>query len=284
MTKALVLGSTGMLGSAVLSALQSRGIAAIESSRTSGIFLDAMSPNIEFVLDESQLGTGDYVVNCVGLTKPRISEGIKTDLELAVRLNVLFPMELESYASRLGLKVIQVATDCVFRGNTGGYRESSPHDATDTYGKTKSLGEIFSDHFMHLRCSLIGPELHSQSLLFEWLRNQPKDARIQGYANHFWNGLTSSAFGRIVAGIISNNRFVSGTQHLVPADTVSKEDLVRMVLHAIGREDVQVDSHMTSPSIDRTLKTENEDVNLGLFHLGGYDAIPNIHEMVAGLC
>ena len=38
--------------------------------------------------------------------------------------------------------ILQIATDCVYSGATGGYTESSSHDALDVYGKTKSLGEV----------------------------------------------------------------------------------------------------------------------------------------------
>jgi dTDP-4-dehydrorhamnose reductase len=199
-------------------------------------------------------------------------------------LNVDFPAELARVASDSGVKVIQVATDCVYSGLAGGYAESATHDALDVYGKTKSLGEIPSDSVMHLRCSLIGPELGRNSLFFEWVRQQPQGAAISGYTDHLWNGLSSKAFGKIILGILSNDLFRPGVQHLVPADQVSKDELVRLELEALGRHDVTVTSTTSQKSVDRTLSTENSEFNKALFAAAGYSALPTISQMVDEIC
>ena len=59
---------------------------------------------------------------------------------------------------------------------TASLQAQDEFDALDVYGKTKSLGEIPDANVMHLRCSLIGPELGRNSLFFEWVRQQPHGA------------------------------------------------------------------------------------------------------------
>ncbi len=280
----LVLGSTGMLGSAVVEALKHSRFELLTASRTSGIRFDAESLDVANLFKSASLERGDYVINCVGLTKSRIDESSPASRASAQRLNVSFPAELARVAFDSGVRVIQVATDCVFSGLAGGYRESAPHDALDVYGKTKSLGEIASASVMHLRCSLIGPELGRNSLFFEWVRQQPQGAEISGYTDHQWNGLSSKAFGKIVLGIVSNDLFRPGVHHLVPADQVSKDQLVRMVLEALGRVDVTVTATTTSTAVDRTLSTENQDFNKSLFAAAGYSALPTIRQMVDEIC
>lgn len=280
MTKALVLGSTGMLGSAVVSELEAHGIDVQVASRTQGILFDANELEVAELLSKAGLAPGDFVVNCVGLTKSRIDESSIACRASAVRLNIDFPNALAVKAEQLGVRVIQVATDCVFSGLKGGYSESSEHDALDVYGKTKSLGETPSDSVMHLRCSLIGPELGRNSLFFEWVRQQPQFANINGYTNHIWNGLSSKAFGRIVAGIMKQGLFRAGVYHLVPKDLVSKDELVRMVLDSLGRSDVNVDSVEAAEAVDRTLSCQNVEFNLQLFRAAGYSTLPTIAEMV----
>jgi dTDP-4-dehydrorhamnose reductase len=152
------------------------------------------------------------------------------------------------------------------------------------YGKTKSLGEIPSPGVMHLRSSLIGPELGRSSLFFEWVKQQPVNAKIQAYTNHFWNGLTSSAFGRIVSSMIQNNLFLPGVQHLVPADSVTKDQLVRLELKALGRGDVSVESVEAERPVDRTLVTLHPDRNLELFRAAGYPELPTISSLVEEIC
>jgi dTDP-4-dehydrorhamnose reductase len=284
MTKILVLGSTGMLGSAVTIALQANGHEVITASRSTGIQFDAVNLHAENLLRAAGLQKDDYVVNCVGLTKTRIDETSVTSRSLAVKLNIDFPDDLAKAAETTGVKVIQVATDCVFSGLSGGYSESSAHDPLDVYGKTKSLGETPSPAVMHLRCSLIGPEIGRSSLFFEWVRQQPINALIDGYTNHLWNGLSSHAFGKVVSGILDKGLFAAGLQHLVPSNQVAKDELVRLELAALGRDDVQVRSRAAEQAIDRTLRTDRPEFNEQLFLAAGYKKIPTIQEMVLEAC
>jgi len=279
-----VLGSTGMLGSAVAKELENNGIDFEVASRTQGLRFDATSVNAEQLLTQAELSADDYVINCIGLTKSHIDESSALSRAHAVNLNVDFPYKLSVAAERLGLRVIQVATDCVYSGLRGNYSETDPHDPLDVYGKSKSLGEIPSKSVMHVRCSLIGPELGRSSLFFEWVRQQPQGAKISGYTNHHWNGLTSQAFGRIVAGIITSNEFEAGVQHLVPADKLTKDQLVRLELKSLGREDVEVESTLAPDSVDRTLTTYNPAKNSALFAAGGYQKVPTIAQMVEEIC
>jgi dTDP-4-dehydrorhamnose reductase len=282
--KILVLGSTGMLGSAAVEALQEKGHEVMTASRSTGIKFDAVNLNTEKLLTAASLRKGDFVINCVGLTKSRIDEASMASRSLSIKLNIDFPNDLAKAAEKLGVKIIQVATDCVFSGLAGGYSEGSAHDAFDVYGKTKSLGETPSPNVMHLRCSLIGPEVGRSSLFFEWVRQQPINAQINGYTNHLWNGLSSFAFGQVVSGVISETLFKSGVQHLVPSSQVTKDELVRLELAALKREDVLVTSKADEHPIDRTLRTDNSDFNEQLFLAAGYKRIPTIEEMVLEAC
>ena len=280
----LVLGATGMLGRAVHQKLAESDLVVLEASRTRGLKFDAEEDLAGDLLRKAGLRTGDFVVNCVGLTKTHIHEDKPETMERAVRLNVLFPIALASASEELNLRVIQVATDCVFSGREGQYFESSSHDACDVYGKSKSLGEVKSDHVMHLRCSLIGPETKGrQSLFFEWVRDAAPNSKLKGYVNHKWNGLTSRAFARIVAGIIENDQFIHGVHHLTPADQLTKYELIKLELELLEREDVQVEAFQAEESIDRTLATNAPETNSMLFAGAGYKRVPTIREMMEEL-
>ena len=284
MTRVLVLGGTGMLGSAVEQVLRESGVEVITASRTQGVRFDAEDLGSAELISATGLSAGDYIVNCVGLTKARIDESRRTSRDLAVSLNIDFPSNLAAAAEQGGIRVIQVATDCVFSGTAGNYSETSGHDALDVYGKTKSLGEVPSENAMHLRCSLVGPEIGRSSLFFEWVRNQPTGAKISGYTNHIWNGLSSRAFGKVVTGIVQKDLFSAGLQHLVPSNRVSKDELIRLELAALGRNDVSVQSVAANIAVDRTLRTENSKQNRELFLAAGYLEIPTIEQMVIEAC
>lgn len=273
-----------MLGSAVVRQIRLSGLEALTASRTQGIIFDALSESCDQLISSSELKPGDVIVNCLGLTKSHIDETNADSVDEAVRINALFPFELCKAAHRVGVRVIQVATDCVFSGQAGGYLENSPHDAHDVYGKTKSLGEAKAENLMILRCSLIGPEQYGRStLFFEWVRNLPQDSEIEGFRNHRWNGLTSQTFGDMVSGIVINGWFAPGVQHLVPADDVTKYELVKMELNLLGRADVRVRERDASISVDRTLATICPERNRELFLMAGFSTVPTIREMMERL-
>jgi len=284
MTKVLILGSTGMLGSAITQAMEGSPFEVLTASRSTGIRFDAGDLNSDALLQEAGISSGDWIINCVGLTKARIDQQSALSRAAAVRLNFDFPDNLAIAAGERGSRILQVATDCVFSGETGGYNENSPHDAEDVYGKTKSLGEVPSDNVMHLRCSLIGPEQGRNSLFFEWVRQQAQNANVTGFTDHLWNGLTSQAFGRIARGVISENLFAAGVQHLVPADVVTKAELVKLELNALGRNDVTVSAKVTGGPVDRTLTTLFPAKNQDLFAAAGYSKLPSIDQMVKEAC
>ena len=282
--RALLIGSTGMLGRAVRSKFLEKGFDFVESSRTQGIKFDAERDSVEDLLESASLSKDDYVVNCVGLTKAHMYERNPELVERAVRLNVLFPLALAREAEARNIRVIQVATDCVFSGKNGKYTESSHQDAYDLYGKSKSMGEVESQSVMHLRCSLIGPEGEGrQSLFFEWVRAAEPESQLYGYVNHRWNGLTSRAFARIVAGILEGDKFIPGPHHLVPADELTKYELIKLELELLAREDVQVEAFQAEEYIDRTLATNAPEINRTLFAFGGYERVPTIREMMEEL-
>lgn len=282
--RVLVIGSTGMLGGTVFQTLTESGLEVLDASRSRGLIFDAEVELTGELLRKAGLKQGDFVVNCVGLTKTHINEEKTETIERAIRLNVLFPIALARAAEEQNLRVIQVATDCVFSGGEGKYLESSPHNAYDAYGKSKSLGEVKSEHVMHLRCSLVGPESEGkQSLFFEWVRAAAPGSQLNGYVNHHWNGLTSLAFARIVTGVIENDKFFPGLHHLVPADELTKYELIRLELELLEREDVQVDAFHAQESIDRTLATHAPETNSKLFAGAGYKRVPTIREMMEEL-
>ena len=250
-----------------------------ETSSVRTFQLDATDKNILDKLDS--FGNFDFVVNCIGLIKPYIDDADSEKRNRAIEINSKFPYEIENWATRTGAKVIQIATDCVFSGKKGSYLETDEHDALDVYGKSKSLGEAPSSSMMHLRVSIIGPEAGRNTSLFEWVRNQPKGSNISGYTDHFWNGITTLHFAKIVRGVIENNLFAPGVFHVLPKNSVSKHDLVCSIAKHLKREDVVVVPNDTNSKIDRTLSTSNPDMNNRLWKAAGYDDAPTIDEMIS---
>ena len=283
MTKVLVLGANGMLGRAVATHLRANDVEVIATTRTGqddSVAFVANQTNFEMLVQELCLAPGDYVVNAIGMISHRLNESSVGDRLIAIDINSRLPHELAETAEKLDLNVIQIATDCVFAGSEGSYSEDSIHDARDIYGRTKSLGEVPSPKMMHLRCSIVGPESGRNLSLFEWVRGQELGASVNGFTDHFWNGVTTHAFAKITLGIIKSGNFRPGVFHLVPRDCVSKAQLVRLLAEVAGRSDLKVSDFATGRRLDRTLSTNNPKLNEEFWLLAGYSDIPTIQQLI----
>jgi dTDP-4-dehydrorhamnose reductase len=272
MAKIVVLGKTGMLGDAVYNILM--GSAKHEVIGTTRKELDAYTAGISDI--KNVLKDCDYVINCIGIIKPYIHDDDPVEVERAIRINALFPHRLAA----CGIRVIQIATDCVYDGVKGNYIETDKHNALDVYGKTKSLGEVTAENFLNLRCSIIGLEEKNKKSLLEWFLNQPANAHIDGYKNHFWNGITTVAFAQICKAIIESNKWFHGLQHIIPNDTATKFAMLKVFAETFNRKDITINCIDAKESINRTISTVNISRNKELWTIAGYNNIPSINELV----
>jgi dTDP-4-dehydrorhamnose reductase len=222
-----------------------------------------------------------WVINCVGKTKPYTHDDNAEEIRRAITVNCLFPYELAAACEKSGAKVLSIATDCVFSGERGGYVESDKHDALDVYGKTKSLGECYLPNAYNLRCSIIGPEPKRNVFLLEWFRRQARNAQVNGFTNHRWNGVTTLQFARICSGVIKHSLALPHVQHVIPEDTISKADMLRCFAREYKRDDVRIMPVEAGTAINRVLSTENPGLNVKLWQSAGYPSPPSVPEMVA---
>jgi dTDP-4-dehydrorhamnose reductase len=279
--KVLILGATGMLGQACHLVFKSdpnfESISTSRINREDMKFFDASTDSIKDLIKEV---SPDWVINCIGIIKPHINENNSSSVKNAIVINSLFPYQLASSISNLQTKVLQIATDCVYSGKEGGYIEDSPHDPLDVYGKTKSLGEVTSEQFFHIRASIIGPEYGRSTSLQEWFLSQPKNAEVNGFTDHLWNGLTTHHFALLAKAIVLADGDFSGTQHVIPGDIVTKAQLLESFAQVYNRKDIQINPIVSSFRIDRTLNTQDISCSDNLWKLAGYDKPPTIQEMI----
>jgi dTDP-4-dehydrorhamnose reductase len=291
MKRVIVLGGSGMLGSMVADVLSGDpGLAVTATVRPGGgvALCQQALPGVRWVGFEAGEEEGlhvleghDWVVNAIGITKPLIRDDNPLEVERAIRVNSLFPQRLAARARDYGARVLQIATDCVYSGQRGAYVEGDPHDALDVYGKTKSLGESVQPWVHNLRCSIIGREPKDFKFLVEWLLRQPPGAEVTGFTNHRWNGVTTYHFARLAQGIVNGDPELPNLQHLVPADELTKAQMLEVIATAYQREDIRIRRAPAEKVIDRTLRTARPDVSSALWRLAGYAAPPTVTAMIA---
>ncbi len=285
-TNVLILGASGMLGSMMTDFLSHDENLSVTVTMRSAELIDKAQKligNINWqifeIKDENQtiqqfqkFDEPDWIINAIGIIKPYIHDDQPNEIERAIIGNSCFPYWLARYFKKS--RILQIATDCVYSGSKGCYPESDKHDALDVYGKTKSLGEAWLPNIHHLRCSIIGPELKSYVSLLEWFRSQPAKAKISGFKNHSWNGVTTLHFAKICHGIIKNNMSLPHLQHIVPSGDIKKHDLLCCFARCYNRSDVQITAVDAQNIIDRRLDTENRKLNGILWKDAGYGVHP----------
>jgi dTDP-4-dehydrorhamnose reductase len=254
--KILVLGSTGMLGSAVGKYLievfgkdvwTSYRIEHKEYSYGQNFLFDATLPKPFGQL--KKLGRLDYIINCIGSIKPYTVTS--KDYVNTIYLNSVFSRKLANYCADKHIKLIHITTDCVFSGKKGKYTELDLHDVTDIYGRSKSLGE--PENCMVLRTSIIGHEVHGKVSLLEWIKSQ-EGKEVNGFSNHYWNGITCLQYGKCCEQIIRDGLYALGTYHIFSPNVVSKYQLLQIVNEKFNLH-LQIKDVTAPESIDRTLST-----------------------------
>ena len=290
MKKILILGSTGMLGSQVLRALQEsknfKIYATYKDNKKISILknLIKIKSNVTFIkfnvglFNKIKLSKFNYIVNCIGIIKPYINEKNQSSILEAIKVNSLFPHQLITNGKKV--KVFQIATDCVFDGRKGNYVEIDAHNPLDVYGKTKSLGELKCSNFFNIRCSIIGPELDGHKSLLDWFKFLPLNSKIKGFKNHEWNGITTYAFGKIIYGLIKSNLKIPQTIHLVPKNSVNKFNLLKIFKRLFLRNDIFISPINSKDKINRTLKTTYPDLNKKMWKFAGYKDIPTLEYLI----
>jgi dTDP-4-dehydrorhamnose reductase len=295
MEDVVVLGGSGMLGSMVVDVLSRSGMRVAATVRSTDLaeWRRRIWPMVEWRLYDADLqdnaglreaiSRASWIVNAIGLTKPYLRDSQSVEIQRGIRINSLLPYQIGVAADESGARVLQICTDRVYTGAKGRYLESDRHDATDVYGRTKSLGEVRLPNVFCLRCSIIGPEAGRGVFLLEWFRQLTRDARITGFTNHYWNGVTSLHFAKICLGVIRHEPDLPILQHVIPADGTSKAELLDRFGKEFGRRDIKVDAIEAETKVDRTLATLNEHINRRLWDCAGYADPPTVAQMISEL-
>lgn len=271
MKKVLVLGGSGMLGHAVAEVLNLLGHDVKVTHRT---IFDAEQLYADYARRDPgrhisnllELGKDrDFVINAIGVTIPH---SLKNPA-LTFFINGALPHIL---AKAFPGKLIHITTDCVYSGTDGGapYDERSSKSPVDIYGLSKSLGEPYS--CLTLRTSIIGREVHGYTGLLEWFLQQ-KGKTVNGFTNHFWNGITTYEFANVCDKLMHLPSFPQGVYHVF-GDKVSKYEMLVAFRSHFG-VDCAITPVDAPQAVDRSLTTLSA-LNHSLMIPSFYDMVEQI--------
>jgi len=254
----LVLGGAGMLGHMVLEKLNGKDIFETfditrkKDKRLNNFKCDVTNLNSLFKIIKDI--NPDYIINCIGV----LIKGSIQDPSDAILINAFLPHKLAQFSKTINAKLIHISTDCVFDGSKGNYIETDNKTAQDTYGLSKSLGEINDDRNLTLRTSIIGPELkdHGEGL-FSWFVKQKGE--VSGFSESIWGGVTTFVLADIIIKSINEN--YTGLIHVTNSEPISKFDLLSLIKHKFQLNNIQL-KMVPGKKSDKSLNSKYDYFNV----------------------
>lgn len=234
--KFLILGCNGMAGHLISLYLQEQGHDVLGLARSKSCYVPSVAGDVRDTALLRQLleqGSYDAVINAVGI----LNQFAERDKATAAFINGYLPHFLAQTTAQMPTRIIHMSTDCVFSGKEGGYTETSFPDASSFYGRSKALGELNDEKNLTIRSSIIGPDIKPMGIgLVNWFMQQT--GTIQGYTGAIWSGQTTLQLAKTMEAAVRAG--VTGLHHLVPEETISKYELLRLCNEMLRQEPVEI--------------------------------------------
>ena len=162
--KAVVVGASGLLGSAFARAAHRRGFELIGVSNKTELESKYFKETLNFDLSNPELLTEflldywpDVIINTAAISEPDV---VDADPRYAAKLNIDLPRKLAQIASHLSACYFHPSSDMVFDGTERNYRPTAVPNPLTLYGEQKLNAEIevlkyAAEHSVVLRLPLL---------------------------------------------------------------------------------------------------------------------------------
>jgi len=222
----------------------------------------------------------NYIINCIGLIKPKILiNSSKANIE-CLKINSILPMYLSNNFKNS--KIIHFSSDGVFNGVKGMYLENDKPSSNDIYGVSKMMGEVSNKNVMNIRCSIIGFEKKTNYSILNWFL-KVNSKKVKGYNDQFWNGVTALALSKICVGIIDSKLFRNGLFHIFSKNKVSKYELLCIFNKFLNNKGKEIKSVSSGNPINMTLASIHNKYILKIWKSSGYKSHPTIDYLIKEL-
>lgn len=239
MQKALVVGSTGLLGSRLSKNLSVGyeltcthhknpplpGFKSIAADLTSFLELERLIGSNNF----------DLVINCAGLTNV---EGCESRPEAAWQLNATLPYHLALLTQKYSARFIHISTDHFLSDQNRPRNEQVIMLPINQYGYSKLAGEKFvmqvNESATVIRTNFFGLSSNRSHSLLDFLVSKlSSNQEITGFEDVYFSPLGALTLVSLISEIVT--RDFPGLINAAGVETVTKLDFARLVANSIGR-------------------------------------------------
>jgi dTDP-4-dehydrorhamnose reductase len=268
--KILILGSGGMLGSAILDFLSKSTNYDIYALKKEFEKIDHCFPNVNFIygnaFDITNLNFNrniqpNIIINCIGMINVDACEEYQKDaMELNANIVKLYHYHYPNS------KFIFISTDSVFAGSSGNYIETDEISPLNYYAQTKLAGEnftkLFSNH-MILRLNIYGFNKKRNSLCDWAIMSLENNNSINGFDNVYFNPLNVYQVAFLIEKLIIKN-FI-GTINLGSNCRLSKFNFLNKIAEVFNFEHKLITKTFYDPN--KTIAKRPLDTTLNLTKL-----------------
>lgn len=238
MQKALIIGSTGLLGSRVSKVLSRQyeltcthhKNAPIPGVKSINVAITSL-PDLEKLFSNSNF---ELVINCAGLTNV---EACESRPEAAWQLNATLPYHLAILSQKYNSRLIHISTDHFSSEHNVPRSETEFMIPVNQYGYSKLAGENFvlnfNDSSTVIRTNFFGLTSHGSHSLLDFLVSKlSKNENIVGFEDVHFSPLGASTLAMLVSEIAK--REFRGLVNVAGSETVSKFEFAGLVASALG--------------------------------------------------
>jgi dTDP-4-dehydrorhamnose reductase len=228
MTRVLVLGSTGLLGQAMMAELDRRRWASVGAARTDAdACLDVVDDRaLVSLLDQVR---PEFVVNCAALVDVGRCE---IEPGLAYQVNARPLALLAAWSARTGNRLIQISTDHYYaNGGDVAHYEDEPLQLVNEYARSKFAAEAFaltSPNALVLRTSIVGIRNRGPQTFAEWaIQVVKEDMKVSLFTDAYTSSIDAGTFARAALDLASQR--ASGLFNLAASQVFSKAAFVEEI-------------------------------------------------------
>lgn len=279
----MVLGSTGLLGQALMKLLKSRNQTVVGIARNDAdISIDITD---ELLLMEAlENNKPDVIINTVAIVNLSYCQ---ENPEQCYKVNAKPSAMLAKYCALNKIRYVYISTDHYFTGDQNQkHSETAPLTLSNQYAITKQLGEEYSlidENALVVRTNIVGFRGDKDAPTFvEWAINALKNKeKMQLFDDFYTSSIDVRNFSKLLIELIEKN--ASGIVNLASSEVSNKQKFITSLASQLNlsTENTKTCSMMQNSSgIDR-----NESLGLDVFKaekmLGC--SMPSLNEVIKNL-
>ncbi len=231
--KIIVTGATGLLGQALVSEGQLRGLNVLGMARR-GSDISVDITNDASLAEAIALHAPSVIINCAAMT---VVSSCDADSCSAWRINARAVWKLADLCRMHGIRIVQVSTDHYFHGNeTRRHGTDEPVTLLNEYARTKFAGEAFAmtcPDALVARVNIVGRRGWGSPTFAEWaIELIENDDEATLFDDSYVSSIDVATCARVILDLLAKNAM--GILNIGSRDVFTKKDFVFALASQLG--------------------------------------------------